>query len=98
MTENITIGIIEAKDSTEMLCLNPFKHNVGTINDEKAQVTSPQYLHIFKSKSNFNAAKEKINEKTQIDNVVKIKDFKTNLMIMLFAFKLLILGIIKPPE
>ena len=96
--ENITIGIIEAKDSAEMLCLNPFKHSVGTINDEKAQVTQPQYLHIIKSKSNFNTAKEKINDKALIDKAVKIIDFKTNLIIMLFAFKLLILGIIKPPE
>ena len=53
---------------------------------------------MIKSKSNFNTAKEKINDKALIDKAVKIIDFKTNLIIMLFAFKLLILVIIKPPE
>lgn len=50
------------------------------------------------SKSSLKIINEATDDINIIDVVVNAKDFTINLMITLFTLRLLILGIIKPPE
>lgn len=90
-------GKTDMKDSGRILFLKLPVEIYETIKDVKRQIAIPAYFTTFKSISHLRIITVKMQLNTATERIVVTAIFSMKLIIRLFAFVLLILGIIKSP-
>lgn len=87
----------EINERVSILFLKPLIEIYDTISEVIKQITIPAYLQMFRSISSLRITAVKTELSTKTDIAVDTKILSKYLIIRLFAFVLLILGIIKSP-